>query len=54
MPVGPSPEQVDAHVGVEAGIDDGVRGTVEQSQALDERAHGHHLLSLGDGPVHIQ
>ena len=50
----PPTEQVDAHLGVEAGVDDGVGGAVERGQALDEGADGHRFLALGDEPVHVQ
>ena len=49
-----SAEEVDAHLGVEAGVDDWVGGAVEGSQALDKGANGHRLLALSDEPVHVQ
>ena len=50
----PAAEEVDAHPGVEAGVDDGVGGAVERRQALDEGADGHRLLALGDEAVDVQ
>lgn len=47
-------EQVDAHLGVEAGVDDGVGGAVEGRKALDEGAKGHALLGLLDEAVDVQ